>query len=195
MARNKLFAIMNEEGTPNFWITTNANVHNNKYLITVQNGGIFEGHPSQEARLKAVSQNPVLLAIYFRRLVEAFLKYFIGFNTKTKTPYISGGSIPSISHWMMAVEEDGCKTLHFHFIAWAAGICNMLDFFGSASLCKNHKTYFSNFDFLDTLRLNHVKQHYTKDDTVQNDCKTKSFDCNTQRKYSTLNYEAKTNTE
>ena len=86
MARNKLFAIMNEEGTPNFWITMNANVHNNKFLITVQNGDIFEGHPTQEERLKAVSQNPALLAIYFRRLVEAFLKYFIGFNTKTKTP-------------------------------------------------------------------------------------------------------------
>ena len=186
---------MNVKGPPLFWITMNTNVHNNRFLITVLNSGIFEGYPNQETRLQAVSKNPTLLAIYFRRLVDAFLKYFIGFNTKTKTPYIGRGAIPSISHWMMACEEDRCKTLHFHFIAWPTGIQNIEDLFGPSSLCEKHRKFISREYFLDTLRLKHVKDYYTQTSSVQDENKNNFFDYHTPKKYSETKPNIRNNTD
>ena len=71
----------------------------------------------------------------------------------------------------------------------------MCDFFGSGSLCAKHKEYFSDFNSIDTLKMNHVKKHYTKDDSLQNENKTNFFDSNTPRKYSKSDFKTKTNPE
>ena len=196
--RNKVYSIINDQGPPLIWASLNMNVHNSKWIVSVVMNGQeseFDYFPSSEERIACVRNNPGVIKFHFQRMMDAFQKHLCGFCSSDKRPFVKGGGFPPIGENVIVVEEDGLMTLHIHFLAWGLVVSDIKKFFETYSVCNQHKHFFSSFDFIETQKLIHVRNHYAPFDGKEKSDFLRFFDTDSFAKFTRHSVEERTNPE
>ena len=148
--RTELLALVTNKGLPNLFITINPNDLENP-IVSFWNGQQTGGHgqpamqfnldtlrgdfPNKAARAKLVADNPVLPAIFFDTLMDAFLTSFLGYEVDHDSPptclkkgkllnetIFTGLDSRGLKAFYGTVECQGRGSLHLHLLIWLAGI-------------------------------------------------------------------------
>ena len=131
--------------------------------------------PNFENMMAAVHNNQGLLQDFFKRLMDSDIKHLMGWNQSCKRSFIKGGGLPSMKQFVIAVEDDGSHTLHWHSIGWLLCCSHFLEFLNGNSLCDLHRQSYGRLSYFEKLHLNHVKAHWTDEVPTQEDNDFKFF--------------------
>jgi hypothetical protein len=148
--RPELLGLVTDKGLPNVFITLNPSDLENP-IVSFWNGIVTGGtdepamkfnldtlvgdFPKKPERAKIVGNNPVLPAIFFDTVMNAFLTSFLGYEINTETPPTSlkkgkllnetiftGIDSRGLKAFYGTVECQGRGSLHLHLLTWLSGI-------------------------------------------------------------------------
>jgi hypothetical protein len=148
--RPELLALVTNKNLPNLFVTINPNDLENpivSFWNGIVNGGTDEpamkfnldtligDFPKKPDRAKIVGNNPVLPAIFFDTVMNAFLESFLGYEIDSESPTTSlkkgkllndtiftGLNSRGLKAFYGTVECQGRGSLHLHLLIWLSGI-------------------------------------------------------------------------
>ena len=120
-----MFTVTIEDGF-NFRVRVMANAEEGtkepaNHLVSAENLREF-GKECASTRINY----PGLCAIDFERMLDIIIEDLIGWDTSTRENKKNFGLFGDIDAWTYAVEEQGRKTLHAHFLLWVTGYNDMI---------------------------------------------------------------------
>jgi hypothetical protein len=72
--------------------------------------------PNRSERKKIAALDPFQSAMYAHRVNEAFIEYFVGWDTKFHGPKREGGALGVAKWWSGAGEPQSFGDIHFHYV-------------------------------------------------------------------------------
>jgi hypothetical protein len=144
--RNEIIGMVTLMGLPNLFITINPSDINNPIVCfwnTTTGDPLGEFNlstlvgdfPTEAQRAKLVSEDPVLPAMFFDTVIDAFLKAFLGFEKpagpdtgilpkgKLLNPTLfTGSESRGLKGFYGTVECQGRGSLHLHLLVWLHGL-------------------------------------------------------------------------
>lgn len=77
--------------------------------------------PTRNERKEVAGRNPVLQAVYAKRILEIFIEHFLGWDQKRGVPYREGGACGVLEWFTGAAEAQKCQDIHFHILGGVRG--------------------------------------------------------------------------
>ncbi|KAG7352449.1 hypothetical protein IV203_008497 [Nitzschia inconspicua] len=72
-------------------------------------------------------ENPGLRAIDFENVIGIVVEEILGWDRKNNCNKVGYGLFGDLDAWSFAVEEQGRKTLHAHFLLWVKGYNELIE--------------------------------------------------------------------
>jgi hypothetical protein len=79
-----------------------------------------------ELSFKLRQDYPGLCALEFNEITNLIIDHVLGWDRENKTSKEQGGAFGKLKAWSTAVEEQGRKTLHHHWILWVEGWSDLM---------------------------------------------------------------------
>lgn len=148
-ARLHMFASVLRFGPPTLFLTVTPE-DSESFRIEVYACGESRAPPKPNADIKAVNDNvttgrelrqnyPGLCAFDFDQLTRLIIDHVLGWDSKNQCSKPQGGAFGKLNAWCAAVEEQGRKTLHHHWILWVDGWSDIVDGMHSSNVCVQTK--------------------------------------------------------
>jgi hypothetical protein len=148
--RPELCGLVTNKGLPNLFVTVNPSDIQNP-IVSFWNSSdpgtddapimqfnldtLAGAFPTENLRAKLVGDNPVLPALFFNTLIEAFLESFLGFEIDRDSPntclqkgkllnetIFTGENSRGLKAFYGTVECQGRGSLHLHLLIWLSGV-------------------------------------------------------------------------
>ncbi|KAG7352599.1 helitron helicase-like protein [Nitzschia inconspicua] len=132
-ARQKMFAMVASLGLPCVFFTISPEDGVNFRIRVLSKGGkgsecppglgldedIYRHFLMEGEKIRI--EYPGLCAVDFENVIAIVIEYILGWDTRNKCNKPDYGCFGDLEGWTYAVEEQGRKTLHAHFLLWIRG--------------------------------------------------------------------------